>query len=197
MVKKTFRRKKSGKRRTTRKYKSKHTHRRKMIRGGGRILPGFNRLNHALKRGIFDAFRNNPRYTNTFMGKTDAQMLDLVYEIISIGRVNHGGVAIPQTLEKSREINYIEENGNSVPTTLTVSGNKLKVQVWQPRTPRHRWSNATVYEYSPHPPLDYQAMFKEHLPEFQEELLARSLHPDRIDRLVEQGYTQREIVDNL
>ena len=129
------------------------------------------------------------------MGKTDAQMLDLVYHIVSIGRVNHGGVGIPQTLEKSREINYIEEDGHSVPTTLTVSGNKLKVQVWQPRTPRHRWSNATIYEYSPHP--DYQAMFKEQLPAFQEELMARSLHPDRIDRLVEQGYSQREIVDNL
>lgn len=191
MVKRTFRRKKSGKRSTTRKYKkSKRTHRRRRVtRGGGRILPGFNRINPALRRGIFDAFRNNPMYAEDFVGKTNAQMLDLIYSIVAYGRVNSGGVAVPPVRAQTKEIDYIEEDGHSVPTTLTVSGDQLKVQVWQPRTPRHRWSIAAIYDHSSIP--DYRERS-----EFNEELLASAMHPDRIDSAIRSGYSIQDVMGN-
>jgi len=53
------------------------------------------------------------------------------------------------------------------------------------------WENSAIFEF------DYQAIFKAWLPKFKDELLMVALHPDRIDRLVKQGFTVREIVDNL
>ena len=53
------------------------------------------------------------------------------------------------------------------------------------------WENPAIFEF------DYQTSFKEKLPKLKDELLSVALHPDRIDRLLKQGFSVREIVDNL
>ena len=52
-------------------------------------------------------------------------------------------------------------------------------------------NNPAIFEY------DYQSICKDRSSDMKELLRMISLHPDRIDRLIKQGISQREIVDNL
>lgn len=151
-ARKTFRRKIS-KRRTTRKtrrhHKKSRRSMRRMVRGGGFIPNGSNRVHPDDKRGIINFFRNQERYANNydFNGKDDEESFGLIYDIVNrYGEDYNEGPGQPN--QKQMQILYTSvDNANERKgTILRIKDGKLSLGLWAPRTRPQQHPRVDIYE---------------------------------------------------
>jgi hypothetical protein len=125
---------------------------RRMVRGGGFIPDGINKLNHLNYRdlrGIINFFRNDARFANNydFNGKNDEESFGLIYAIVNrYGEDYNEGPGQPN--QKKMQITYTSvDNANERKgTILRIKNGKLSLGIWARNSGPHQHARVDIYE---------------------------------------------------
>ena len=138
MAKRTFRRRKSGKRRTHRRIR--RTHRRRMIKGGGYIVPeAVNKLYPDIPK-IIASVKNNPRYAEALNNSdgSDEDTFRIIYNELTQHALENRQLRLPKP---ALPVSWIDDDGVEKSRTFYLDV-RDGLEITMPNDPHNRW---TIY----------------------------------------------------